>query len=374
MVQKTIGIYYASQTGTAEGFAQMLKEEAEDNGLVAEVIDLAEVTEKTFKKHRYLIMVMATHYEGNAPDNAAEFWSWFSQEDEIPADWLRGFKYTVFGLGDTTYVNFCKIGKETDRLLEKYGAERAYKLGTGSDDEGMISKYFRAWKKEMWPVLKEAFPPGESQMEHPEQKEIEGAPFSCTISSFVQEKSIAELRKNMDDFGFKAKNYLSHQTLIVSSVTELRQNPSQNNFTKYIELTGWTGGYITGGNIAIYPKNTKSKIDRMKQLLNFSVNYIFTVKSSTFKKLPIPSPISTDTYLSDFIDLNGLVKKPDMIKMRDLLSPEDYQMYPHSLTQHRRHPCCPDQGDRRCIRHNRSIRESQDKGDPGPPRQHRQEN
>ena len=96
---------------------------------------------------------MATHYEGNATDNAEQFWSWFSKEDDIPSDWLKGYKFTVFALGDQTYVNFAKLGRETDRLLEKYGATRSYKLGVGSDDEGMIHKYFKAWKTGIWDVL-----------------------------------------------------------------------------------------------------------------------------------------------------------------------------------------------------------------------------
>lgn len=63
----------------------------------------------------------------------------------------------------------------------------------------------------------------------------------------------------------------------------------------------------------------------MKTVLNFNFNYVFIIKANTNKKFPIPTPISTDTYLSDFIDLNGLVTKMDMIRMRDMLSQDEYK-------------------------------------------------
>ena len=62
----------------------------------------------------------------------------------------------------------------------------------------------------------------------------------------------------------------------------------------------------------------------MKILLNFTVDYIFTTKANSHKKLPVPSPLSTETFLSSFIDLNAAVTKPDMLRLRDLLPPADF--------------------------------------------------
>lgn len=216
MVKNEIAIYFGSQTGTAEGFALDLQKEAQQHGLVATVIDLAEVTELSFLNYRYIIMCMATHYEGNPTDNAELFWQWFSKEDEIPLDWLQGYKFTVFALGDTSYENFAKIGKETDRLLEKYGATRAYKLGVGSDEDGTIAKYFKEWKKDIWEQLAKEFVmiKGEG---HQATMELNAAHFSTTISSFHQEKPVLEQRKDMAALNFKAQNYLNHEPLRIGS-------------------------------------------------------------------------------------------------------------------------------------------------------------
>ena len=323
---KKVGIYWASQTGTAEGFAVTLKEEATQKGLEAEIIDLSTVpSPEDFTQYKYKIMVMATHYEGNSPDNSEKFWAWFTDETRHGVDWLKGFKFTVFALGDKSYANFAKVGRETDRLLEKYGATRVYDLGVGDDEEGHVTKYFKEWKKTIWDTLSKQFSTTGDTPANPVFNQPKGLQFSCIISSFSQEKSIAQHRKNAEECTFKTQNYLKSQTLRVSSVSELRQNPSATNFTKYIELEGSTEPYKTAGNISIYPRNSKSKVDRMKTLLGFSVNYIFTIKPNKQDKLlPVPSPLGTDNFLTDYVDLSGAVQESDLIKLRDYLSPEDF--------------------------------------------------
>lgn len=64
----------------------------------------------------------------------------------------------------------------------------------------------------------------------------------------------------------------------------------------------------------------------MKTLLNYSVDYVFTVKANSDRapKIPIPFPISSETFLSTFIDLNGKVTKKDMLRLKDFFCDEDY--------------------------------------------------
>lgn len=105
-------IYFASQTGTAENFAEILKQEAKSQRLTAKVIDLADLTREQFLKEKNAVFLMATHYEGDPPDNAAAFWKWFADESKWTSAQLKGHKYACFALGDTTYEDtFARIGK-----------------------------------------------------------------------------------------------------------------------------------------------------------------------------------------------------------------------------------------------------------------------
>lgn len=75
-----IYIYFASQTGTAEGFANELSEEAQEMGLHTEVIDFEEFDPDTFVEHKNVIIVAATYGEGDPTDNASEFANWLSKD------------------------------------------------------------------------------------------------------------------------------------------------------------------------------------------------------------------------------------------------------------------------------------------------------
>jgi sulfite reductase alpha subunit-like flavoprotein len=159
---------------------------------------------------------MATHYEGNAPDNAEMFWQWFSKEDEITSDWLKGYKYTVFALGDASYANFAKIGKETDRLLEKYGAQRVYKLGVGDDEEGKISKYFKDWKQDMWkPLAKEFVTVAGKSLENPEA--VKASLFKTTLVDASQ-MPFEATKENSQNYNFKTQNFLSNPSLKIGKL------------------------------------------------------------------------------------------------------------------------------------------------------------
>lgn len=112
MEKEDFVIYFASQTGTAERFATILKSEALTHGLEAKIVDLADINLESFMENKKAVFLMATHYEGNPPDNAAEFWKWFTNENEWAEDSLSEHKFTVFSLGDTTYAEtFGLVGK-----------------------------------------------------------------------------------------------------------------------------------------------------------------------------------------------------------------------------------------------------------------------
>lgn len=60
--------------------------------------------------------------------------------------------YAVFGLGDTQYEHFNKVGIDTDVYLEKLGANRISKIGLGDANSTMEDDY-NEWKSNIWPVL-----------------------------------------------------------------------------------------------------------------------------------------------------------------------------------------------------------------------------
>lgn len=76
-------IYFGSQTGTAEKFANVLDEEAHILGIKTRVVDLEKFDAEDFSKNKFAIFVLATHYEGDPTDNAKAFHKWIKLETRL---------------------------------------------------------------------------------------------------------------------------------------------------------------------------------------------------------------------------------------------------------------------------------------------------
>lgn len=117
----TLTILYGSETGNAEGVSENLKAAAEAKGIAVSLYDMGDYKPKDLKKEKNLVIVTATHGEGDPPDNAEEFHE-FLYGKKAPK--LDGVKFAVLALGDLSYEHFCQTGKDFDIRLAELGAER----------------------------------------------------------------------------------------------------------------------------------------------------------------------------------------------------------------------------------------------------------
>lgn len=66
---------------------------------------------------------------------------------------MKGVKFTVFGLGDTSYEQYNYIGKYFDENFQAFGGERIYKYGEGNAEGNKTEDDFNEWKAEIWKEL-----------------------------------------------------------------------------------------------------------------------------------------------------------------------------------------------------------------------------
>ncbi|MFE3022007.1 sulfite reductase flavoprotein subunit alpha [Streptomyces sp. NPDC059256] len=119
----TIDVLFGTQTGTAEFLAGEIVAGARARGLGGIATALDDITPERLTAMSHLLIVTSTYGEGEMPDNAGLFWEAL-QADGAPR--LEGLRYSVLGLGDRGYDDFCGAAKLIDTRLEQLGAARLH--------------------------------------------------------------------------------------------------------------------------------------------------------------------------------------------------------------------------------------------------------
>jgi sulfite reductase (NADPH) flavoprotein alpha-component len=114
-------VLHGSETGHARGVAMRLGEQLSAAGVPVRVIGMGDYRPRELKDERFLLVVTATHGEGDPPEPARGFHE-FLMGRKAPK--LAGLQFAVLGLGDSSYEFFCKTARDIDARLEALGGER----------------------------------------------------------------------------------------------------------------------------------------------------------------------------------------------------------------------------------------------------------
>ncbi|MCI2868726.1 assimilatory sulfite reductase (NADPH) flavoprotein subunit [Staphylococcus hominis] len=121
--KRGITLLYGSETGNAQGLAEIFEERLSNIGHNVTLKAMDEFKPKNLKNVEDLFIITSTQGEGDPPDNAAELHE-FIHGRKAPK--LEGVRFSVLALGDQTYEFFCQTGRDFDKKLEELGAERLY--------------------------------------------------------------------------------------------------------------------------------------------------------------------------------------------------------------------------------------------------------
>ena len=221
-----VTILFGSQTGTSETLSKKAAKLLKANHCDPQVVDMGDCSVDDLKGLQNLLIITSTYGEGEPPDNAQSLHTALMAEG-APA--LEGLQYSVLGLGDSSYADFCQCSKEFDARLEALGATRVAEM---VECDGDPDAPFEQWLAALQPVLGEA---GAVPVE------------------------LGEADAGSDEPQFSKKHPFAAQLL----KTENLNQPGSSKATHHVEISLEGAGidYEVGDALGVLPENSPQLVD-----------------------------------------------------------------------------------------------------------------
>jgi sulfite reductase (NADPH) flavoprotein alpha-component len=250
-----ISVFYASQTGTAEGLARKLAKELKAKGYIASPVSLEAYTSAALADERYAIFIASTYGQGDAPDSVQPFYEQVCVE-HFPR--YENLQYAVFALGDRHYETFCKFGIDLDNKLAALGATR---ICDRIECDVDVDAPFARWKKDLFQRLAIMASNNIAQAEARAPVKSPSVPFSCPA---VRQAS-ADAKKGATP---------SRDNPFFAPLMEKRTLTQHGSSKLTLHLT-WSIAdsgicYEAGDACGIIPRNDPALVDDILNALHFS--------------------------------------------------------------------------------------------------------
>ena len=113
-------IVYGTESGNSEELADRTAKLAKKKGFKPTVKNMSDLAPSDLAKSERLLVIVSTWGDGEPPETAVSFHKALMGEKVD----LSKVRFSVCALGDTSYEQFCKTGKDVDARLEALGGTR----------------------------------------------------------------------------------------------------------------------------------------------------------------------------------------------------------------------------------------------------------
>ncbi|PNP56876.1 hypothetical protein FNYG_15310 [Fusarium nygamai] len=303
---KNCVVFYGSQSGNAEDYAARLAQEGKGRyGLETMVADLEDYDYDNLNsvpQDTIIMFVLATYGEGEPTDNAVDFYTFITDGESGKS--LAGLRYTIFGLGNSTYEHYNLMGRSVDKALRSLGAQRIGDAGEGNDGTGTLEEDFLSWKHSMWTALSKAMGLHQREVIYEPVYKVIRRDLLSSSSPSVYAGQLNRFHLN----GLAQGPYNAHNPYI-ASVTESREiftAGARSCLHLEVDIRGSGLTYQTGDHIAVWPVNTGHEVDRLLRVFGLEGERNTVIDIEAFEpttKVPFPTPTTFDAIVRHQLEI-----------------------------------------------------------------------
>ncbi|KAH3669105.1 hypothetical protein WICMUC_005069 [Wickerhamomyces mucosus] len=305
-------VFYGSQTGTAEDyankFAKELKAKFKLNVIVADLEDYD--FENLNELNIPVSFFISTYGEGDYPDSATGF---ESHLETLESGDLENFKYTIFGLGNTTYEFYNAAAEKTVKALEQANATLYGEFGKGDDGAGTLDEDYLSWKESTLELLKTKLSLNEFDSEF-EPSLILNRLSKSEIDNekiFLGEPDRSYLNSSVD-LSLGPFDHAHPYLAPISSSKELFNSKDRSCIHLEFDLSQTNLRYSTGDHVAVWPSNSDEKLHSFLKITNLynDKDQIIDLKPlDSTVTIPFPTPSTVETIFRHYKEISGPVSR-----------------------------------------------------------------
>ncbi|MER5917538.1 cytochrome P450 [Streptomyces sp. NPDC001982] len=288
-------VAYGSSLGSSEDLARTIADRGERSGFGTTLVGLDELGDNLPTEG--LLVVVASSYNGKAPDNAQRFDDLLAAG--LPEGSLSNVRFALLGAGNTQWVaTYQAFPKRIEEGLLAAGATRVIERGiadAAGDFDGMATR----WMNTLWTTLADEYAADTSD---------DGAP-----RFQVQLLTEADVRPAIVSDQAYPLTVVANEEL-VSDPTGLWDfsieppRPAAKSIT--IELPDGVT-YDTGNHLAVFAKNESALVNRALARLGVDRDQVLRLDQPAGGRthLPVDTPVTAGLLFTEFVELQDVATR-----------------------------------------------------------------
>ncbi|MFU8842335.1 MAG: sulfite reductase flavoprotein subunit alpha [Bacteroidales bacterium] len=246
--EPSLHVIFGSRTGNSEAAARLAHDFAVYLGIKSYLHNMKTIDFSKIQQMKNIMLAVSKHGEGDPPAVIEKFYEFIHSSD---APSLKGTRFSVLALGDSSYKDFCRTGHDFRRRLQDLGSEEISPLMECDID---YEENAMNWVRE-------------------------------AVSAFETILPKTGMRKKGEfAFGINKKDTGSSEVFYAKvKEIQLLTNPDfqKRTFHLVLSMDKFKTPFAPGDSFGIYANNSRLLVDRLLKILKFDGTHAVNAGKST---------------------------------------------------------------------------------------------